>query len=253
MSIHIKNAHELQRMRAANAIVAAALKLAQEAVRPGLKTIELSCMIEDYICSQGAIPSFKGYPGEAGPFPAAACISVNDVVVHGIPTSYALQEGDIVSVDIGAVLEGYHGDAARTFAVGDLPEDKARLIRITEQSFWDGMAQALAGKRIGDLSAAVQATAEAAGYGVVRELVGHGIGTEMHEPPDVPNFGKAGHGPRLQAGMCLAVEPMINMGAPDVYLDKDGWTIRTADHLPSAHYENTIIITDGEPEVLTLF
>lgn len=253
MSITIKSAHEIELMRAANALVAEALKLASEAVQPGLTTMALSLMIEDFIVGRGAIPSFKGYPGEAGPFPAAACISVNDVVVHGIPGSYVLQEGDIVSVDIGTVVDGYNGDAARTFAVGEISEDKARLIAFTEQSFWDGIAQAKAGNRIGDISAAVQKTAEAAGYSVVRELVGHGIGTEMHEPPDIPNYGRAGFGPRLAAGMCLAVEPMINQGKASVYIEDDGWTIRTSDGLPSAHYENTIVVTDGEPEVLSLF
>ncbi len=250
----IKNAHEIALMRAANAIVAGALKLAQEAIRPGLRTAELSQLIEEYIVGHGAIPSFKGYDaGASTPFPAAACISVNDMVVHGIPDAYVLQEGDIVSVDIGTYIDGYNGDAARTFGVGQISEENARLIRITEQSFWDGIAQAKAGNRIGDMAAAIQKTAEDAGFGVVRELVGHGIGQNMHEPPDVPNFGRAGRGPRLQAGLCLAVEPMINRGTPDIYVGEDGWTVRTADGLPSAHYENTIVITDGDPEVLTLY
>lgn len=254
MSVNIKSEREIELMRISGRIVAGALQLAGEIVEPGVSTGQLNGEIEKYIVSHGAVPSFKNYPaGGENPFPAGACISVNDVVVHGIPGDLVLQEGDIVSVDIGAYINGYHGDAARTFPVGKVGEDRKRLIEVTERSFWDGIAYAREGHRLGDLSAAVQATAEAAGYGVVRELVGHGVGAKLHEAPDVPNFGRAGHGMRLRKGMVIAVEPMINMGTPDVYMDGDGWTVRTADGLPSAHYENTIVITDGAPELLTLY
>lgn len=254
MGVNIKSEREIQRMRVAGKIVAGALQLAGQMIEPGLTTAALNAEIEKYIAAQGAVPSFKNYPpGAKNPFPAGACISVNDVVVHGIPDGMALQDGDIVSVDIGAYIGGFHGDAARTFPVGKVSEEVARLIEVTEQSFWDGIAQAKDGARLGDLSAAVQATAEAAGYGVVREMVGHGVGAQLHEAPDVPNFGRAGHGIRLLKGMTIAVEPMINMGTADIYIDDDGWTVHTADGLPSAHYENTIVITDGAPEILTLY
>lgn len=240
-------------MRISGAIVAGALKLAGEMIEPGLSTAELNGEIEKYIAGHGAVPSFKNYPpGAKNPFPAGACISINDVVVHGIPGEILLAEGDIVSVDIGAYLNGFHGDAARTFPVGKVDDAVLRLIEVTEQCFWDGIAQARDGARLGDIGAAVQATAEAAGYGVVREMVGHGVGAKLHEEPDVPNFGRAGHGLRLQKGMVLAVEPMINLGTADIYMDDDGWTVHTADGLPSAHYENTIVVTDGDPEILTL-
>ena len=253
MGINIKSEREIQRMRASGAIVAGALKLAGEMIEPGLRTALLNEEIEKYILSHGADPSFKNYPpGAKNPFPAGACISINDVVVHGIPGDRVLEEGDIVSVDIGAYLDGFHGDAARTFPVGKVEESVLRLIQVTEQCFWAGIAQAKAGARLGDIGAAVQAMAEGAGYGVVREMVGHGVGANLHEEPDVPNFGRAGRGMRLQKGMVIAVEPMINMGTADIYMDEDGWTVHTADGLPSAHYENTIVITDGDPEILTL-
>lgn len=254
MGVNIRSEREIQRMRTSGKIVDGALQLAGQMIEPGLRTSTLNEEIEKFIAAQGAIPSFKNYPpGAKNPFPAGACISINDVVVHGIPGETVLQEGDIVSVDIGAYLGGFHGDAARTFPVGHVSAEVARLVRVTEQSFWAGIAQAKDGARLGDLSAAVQATAEASGFGVVREMVGHGVGANLHEEPDVPNFGRAGHGIRLRKGMTIAVEPMINMGTADIFMEEDGWTVRTADGLPSAHYENTIVITDGEPEILTLY
>lgn len=244
----IKTDREIEMMKRAGAIVAGAHNIAQHAIVPGMTTEQLSTLIDNYIVDHGATPSFKNYNG----FPAAACISVNEQVVHGIPGPRVLNEGDIVSIDIGAKLDGYHGDAARTWGVGQITEDKRRLIQVTEQAFWDGIQFAVAGNRIGDISAAVQKIAENAGYGVVRELIGHGVGQNLHEPPDVPNFGRAGHGVRLVCGMTIAVEPMINLGTKDVLMLDDGWTVITADGLVSAHYENTIAITDGEPVVLTL-
>jgi methionyl aminopeptidase len=246
--MNLKSSNEIALMKKAGSVVFGALELARTLVCPGITTAQLNDEIEKFILSKGATPSFKGLYD----FPAAACISVNEQVVHGIPGPRVLQEGDIVSVDIGACLGGYHGDAARTFPVGKVSPEVQRLIEITEKSFWDGIAQARVGKRLGDISHAIQTTAEAAGYGVVRELIGHGIGTEIHQPPDVPNYGKPGHGWRLEPGLTIAVEPMINQGTRRVYQLDDGWTIVTADGAYSAHYENTIAITDGEPEILTM-
>ena len=248
--IHIKSTREIELMKQSGQIVAGALSLARKMAVPGVSTEEINRAIDDYITAHGAWPSFKHY-GEP-PFPAAACISVNEAVVHGIPNSYVLKEGDIVSVDVGAKLNGYHGDAARTFAVGEIDSEARRLIDITEKSFWAGIAIAKEGNRLGDVSHAIEEVAVAAGFGVVKELVGHGVGENLHEDPNVPNYGSAGRGPRLQAGMALAIEPMINEGTADIFLADDEWTVVTADHKRSAHYENTIIITDGEPLILTL-
>lgn len=245
----IKTDREIELMKVSGQIVAGALKLAGEMVRPGLTTKALNAAIDDYIISQGAWPSFKHY-GEP-PFPAAACISVNEAVVHGIPNDYVLKEGDIVSVDIGALKDGYHGDAARTFAVGEISSEAKRLIQVTEESFWAGIACAKEGNRLGDISHAIEKTATDAGFSVVMELVGHGIGKDLHEDPNVPNYGRAGHGVRLQKGMALAIEPMINQGKRHIELLDDDWTIVTRDGMLSAHYENTIVISDGEPLVLT--
>ncbi len=248
--IHIRSEREIKLLQQSGLIVAGALALAKEMVRPGLKTSELNQAIDDYITAQGAWPSFKHY-GDP-PFPAASCISVNDAVVHGIPGSYVLQEGDIVSIDVGAKLNGYHGDAARTFAVGKISQEAQRLIDVTEQSFWAGARAARPGNRIGDISHAIEEVASAAGYGIVRELVGHGVGENLHEDPNVPNYGPAGRGPRLQAGMVLAIEPMINQGTASIAVLDDEWTIVTADSKLSAHYENTVVITDDEPILTTL-
>lgn len=246
--MNIKTANEIAIMKKAGRIVYYALELAGKTVKPGLTTAELNDVIEDYILSQNAVPSFKNYNG----FPAASCISVNDQVVHGIPGPRKFCEGDIVSVDVGAIFEGFHGDAARTFAVGDIPDNLKRLIEVTKQCFFDGLEMAKAGNRVGDISHAIETTAHASGYGVVRELVGHGIGRNMHEKPDVPNFGPKGRGARLSPGLTIAIEPMINEGAKEVLMLDDGWTIITKDGKCSAHYENTVAITDGEPMILTL-
>ncbi|MDR0841348.1 MAG: type I methionyl aminopeptidase [Christensenellaceae bacterium] len=246
----IKNAADIEKMRAAGRVVGDTLQRLAELAKPGVTTAELDAAAEDCIRSHGAEPSFLGLYG----YPKSICASVNEQVVHGIPGSYKLREGDIVGVDVGAKLNGFHGDAARTLCVGGVTPEVQRLVQVTKECFFAGIQFAKRGYRISDISGAIQAHAEANGYGVVRELVGHGIGRDMHESPDVPNFlSKAmGHGVRLVPGMTLAIEPMINMGGKEVYQLSDGWTVITKDGLPSAHYENTIVITEGEPELLTL-
>ena len=248
--IIIKTKPEIEIMKDAGKIVRDALLKAEESIHAGMTTKELDMIIENCITSHGAKPSFKNYNG----FPAASCISPNCVVVHGIPSEKTvLHEGDIVSVDIGAFFKGYHADAARTFPVGNISSEARRLIDVTKECFFKGAANALKGKRVGDIGFAVQTLAEGNGYGVVRELVGHGVGKELHESPDVPNYGRQGHGIRLAAGMVIAIEPMINEGRPEIDFDRsDGWTVRTRDRLLSAHYENTVVVTDGEPVFLTL-
>lgn len=244
----IKTAKDRDGMRAASKVVKAALDAAERFIRPGVTTLEIDAVVEETIRGLGAIPSEKGYQG----YPNASCVSVNDVVVHGIPSLTTVKDGDIVSVDITALLNGYQGDAARTFAVGDVSEQNRRLIAAAQAAFEAGMEYARAGNRVGDISSAIQLYSELNGYGVVRALTGHGIGHKMHEPPEVPNFGKRHSGAPLKEGLCLAVEPMITAGDWRVYIDRDGWTVRTADKSNAAHYENTIIITDGAPEILTL-
>ena len=246
--IVIKNGHDLACMRQAGKITAAARALAGEMVRPGVSTKEIDKAVHDFIVSQGAKPSFLNYHG----FPASTCISVNSTVIHGIPGSYKLQEGDIVSVDVGAFYKGFHGDCAATFPCGTLSAEAQRLIDVTKQSFFEGIAFATRGHRVSDISHAIQTYVESNGFSVVRSFVGHGVGRQLHEEPEVPNFGKAGHGPRLLRGMTLAIEPMVNEGVYDVRVLKDGWTTVTADGKLSAHYENTVLITDGEPEILTV-
>lgn len=245
--ISLKSQRELEKMRRAGRITAAARTLAGKMVAPGVTTLQIDTAVRRFIESHGAKPSFLGYGG----FPGSACISVNDEVIHGIPGHRKLKEGDIVSVDVGAYIDGFHGDCAGTFPCGQVSEEALRLIRVTEQSFWAGLKQAVPGKRVSDISHAVQQLAESYGYGVVREYVGHGVGSKLHEAPEVPNYGPAGHGPRLQAGMVIAVEPMINMGGKEIRNMKDGWTVRTADGSMAAHYENTIAITEHGPEILT--
>ena len=246
--IAIKNERELVLMRKACKITAAARALAGEMVRPGVSTKQIDKAVHDYIVSQGAKPSFLGYHG----FPASTCISVNSTVIHGIPGGYVLKEGDIVSVDVGAYYEGYHGDCAATFACGAISTEAQRLIDVTKQSFFEGIRFATRGHRVSDISHAVQKHVESNGFSVVRSFVGHGVGAQLHEEPEVPNFGAAGHGPRLIPGMTLAIEPMVNAGTYDVRVLRDGWTTVTADGKLSAHYENTVLITDGEPEILTV-
>ncbi len=235
-------------MRQACRITAAARALAGEMVRPGVKTKEIDKAVHDFIVAQGAKPSFLNYTG----YPASACISVNNVVIHGIPGDYTLQEGDIVSIDVGAFWKGFHGDCAATFACGEISPEAEKLISVTKQSFFEGLKLARQGYRVSDISHAVQAYVEENGFSVVRAFVGHGVGENLHEEPEVPNYGSPGRGPRLIRGMTLAIEPMVNMGGHDVRILKDRWTTVTADGSLSAHYENTVLITDGEPEILTV-
>ena len=246
--ITIKTDADLQRMDAAGRVVEETLRLLKTLARPGVTTAELDHEAERFIRSRGATPSFLHYHG----YPKSICTSGNEQVVHGIPGPYRLKDGDILSVDVGACLDGFQGDAARTYLIGNVPEEVRSLVRVTRESFFAGLRYARAGNRIGDISAAIQAHAEAHGYGVVREMIGHGIGREMHEEPNVPNYGRAGHGPRLEKGMTIAIEPMINLGTARIRQLADGWTTITADGKPSAHYENTVAITDGEPRLLTL-
>ena len=246
--IAIKNGQELLNMRQACKITAAARALAGEMVRPGVSTKEIDQAVHDFIVSQGAKPSFLGYGG----FPGSTCISVNDTVIHGIPGGYVLQEGDIVSVDVGAYYKGFHGDCAATYPCGTISADAQRLIDVTKQSFYEGIRFAKKGLRVSDISHAIQTYVESNGYSVVRSFVGHGVGAQLHEEPEVPNYGPSGRGPRLLPGMTLAIEPMVNAGTYEVQVLKDRWTTVTADGKLSAHYENTVLITDGEPEILTV-
>lgn len=247
--IVLKTGRELNVMKEACRISAGALKTAGKAVEPGITTAELDKLAEDYIISQGAIPNFKNYHG----YPATACISVNNEVIHGIPSrKRKLKQGDIVSIDLGAKFEGFHGDNAATFACGDISPEAKRLMDITEQSLYKGIAAAVSGGRIGDIAAAVQSFVEANGYSVVRQFVGHGIGRELHEAPEVPNFGTAGRGIRLLPGMTLAIEPMVNAGGYEVKVLPDGWTVLTRDGSLSAHFEHTVVITNDGPKILTV-
>ncbi len=247
--ISIKSPSEIEKMRRAGRITAAARALAGKMVLPGVTTLEIDTAVRKFIRSQGGEPSFLGYAG----YPGSACISVNDEVIHGIPSKkVVLKEGDIVSVDVGACVDGFHGDCAATYPCGKVSPEAERLIAVTEQSFWEGIKFARVGYRVSDISHAVQQYVEAQGFSLVRDYVGHGVGAKLHEPPEVPNFGPAGHGPRLMAGMTLAVEPMVNQGTWEVKVMKDGWTVKTLDGKLAAHYENSILITDGEPEILTV-
>ena len=245
--ICIKNSRELAAMREACIISARALKLGGEAVEAGVTTAEIDRIIRKYIESQGAKPSFLGYGG----FPAGACISVNETVIHGIPDKRVLKAGDIVSIDVGAYYGGYHGDNAATFAVGDISPQAQALLDATRESLYEGIAAAKAGGRVGDIGAAVQRYVEMRGYSVVRQFVGHGVGTNLHEDPSVPNFGTPGRGPRLVPGMTIAIEPMVNVGGSEVEILRDGWTTVTKDGSLSAHFEHTIAITTDGPVILT--
>jgi len=246
--INIKSDIEIQYMRSAGKVVAQTLSLIEEVIKPGITTAEIDKLAEEFIIKQGAKPSFKGYCG----FPASICTSVNDEVVHGIPTNRILLEGDIISIDCGAILNGYHGDAARTFPVGKVSTVAEMLIETTKNSFFKGVEKAIVGNRLSDISAAVQCYAEEHGYSVVRDFVGHGIGKSMHEDPEVPNYGAPGKGPRLVHGMVLAIEPMINIGKHYVKVNANRWTVVTRDGSLSAHYENTVAILENGPEILTL-
>ncbi len=245
--ITLKSPHEIEAMRRAGKITAAARAFAGEMVRPGVTTQEIDKAVYEFITKHGATPSFLHYNG----YPASVCISVNDEIIHGIPGKRVLQEGDIVSVDVGAYIGGYHGDCAGTFPCGKISEEAQRLIDVTRQSFFEGLRYAREGYRVGDISHAIQAYVESNGFSIVREYVGHGIGTKMHEAPEVPNYGHPGRGPRLLRGMTLAVEPMVNAGTAAICQMPDGWTVKTADGKYAAHYENSILITSGDPELLT--
>ncbi len=246
--IVLKTSNELSLMKEACVLSAQALQIAGQAVRPGVSTWEIDKIAHDFIVKHGGTPSFLGYSG----YPATACISVNHQVIHGIPSKQViLKEGDIVSIDLGAQLHGYHGDNAATFAVGAVSPEAQRLMDITREALYKGIDAAVSGGRIGDISAAVQQHAEGAGFSVVRQFVGHGVGKKLHEEPEVPNFGTAGRGVRLIPGMTLAIEPMINMGTPGVRTLQDGWTVETADGALSAHFEHTIAITSNGPVILT--
>lgn len=249
MTVTIKSSQEIERMREAGKILAAVHQELGEKIRPGMSTMEIDRMGEEMIRGYGCIPSFKNYCG----YPASVCVSVNEEVVHGIPSdSRILKEGDIVSLDAGVIYKGYHSDAARTVAVGEISEEARLLIRRTRQSFFEGMKKAFAGNHLHDISRAIGDYAKKFGYGVVRDLCGHGIGSSLHEEPEIPNYRKFLRGIKLRPGMTLAVEPMINIGTADVFWMDDEWTVITADQSLSAHYENTILITDGRPEILSL-
>ncbi len=248
MSVTIKSKSDIQKLREAGRIAANALVHAGKVIHPGMTTKQLDKSIHDFIVGCGAVPTFLGYGG----FPASACISINDEIIHGIPShKRVIREGDIVSVDVGATFNGFVGDTAYTFAVGDISEEAADLLRVTEASLYAAIDAAKVGARLGDVSHTVEEYCGSRGYGIVREYCGHGIGREMHEDPEVPNYGKPGHGPRLQKNMTIAVEPMVNVGGYEVRVLDNGWTVVTADGSLSAHYENSLLVTDGEPEILT--
>lgn len=246
--ISVKSPREIEMMRIAGRIVAETLELMRESIRPGITTLELDTIAEAHIKKSGGIPAFKGYNG----FPASICSSINEQVVHGIPGSTVLKDGDIIGIDIGAVYGGYYGDAARSYGIGHIDDELEKLLRVTEESFFAGIEYALEGNRLSDISNRIQKHVESNGFSIVRDFVGHGIGSNMHEEPQIPNYGPPSKGPRLVAGMALAIEPMVNLGRYPVKVLKDGWTVVTADGKPSAHYENTIVITKGKPEILTL-
>ncbi|MBN2287538.1 MAG: type I methionyl aminopeptidase [Tissierellales bacterium] len=245
--IIIKTDREIQLMREAGRINAQAHDLVKQLITPGITTMELDQAVEEFIRSKNAIPAFKGYQG----FPATICASVNEEVVHGIPGGRVLKDGDIISIDIGNLFEGYAGDSADTYPVGTISQEAKKLIEVTRKSFYEGIKFAKEGYRLSDISHAVQKCVEKEGFSVVRDFVGHGIGKELHEDPQIPNFGKPGRGPRLQKGMVLAIEPMVNQGVYNVWLLENDWTVITRDGKLSAHYEHTIAITDGEPAILT--
>ncbi|MEA5074685.1 MAG: type I methionyl aminopeptidase [Eubacterium aggregans] len=247
--INVKSSQDIEYMRMAGRLVAECHELLAEAIKPGITTLELDKMAEDYFKKNGAVPTFLGYQG----FPNSICASINGEVVHGIPNHRRLEEGDIIAIDLGATLNGFVGDAARTHGVGNISETAKKLIDVTRESFFKGIAFARQGYRLSDVSHAIQCYVEANGFSVVRDYVGHGIGREMHEDPPIPNFGKPGHGPRLCQGMCLAIEPMVNVGNYDVEVLDNDWTVVTTDGSLSAHYENTIVVTgESEPEILTM-
>jgi len=250
MAITIKSEREIELMRESCRLLSIVHKEMEEAIRPGMSTLDIDILGDKTIRKLGCIPNFKNYHG----YPASICVSVNDEVVHGIPNKRRiLQEGDIVSLDAGLIYKGYHSDAARTHGVGEISKEAAKLIEVTKQSFFEGIKMAKDGNYLHEISNAIDAYIKPYGYGIVRDLVGHGIGTQLHEDPQIPNFAQVRRGPKLRAGMTLAIEPMVNIGRADVAWLDDDWTVVTADGSLSAHYENTVLITDGEPEILTLY
>lgn len=246
--IYIKSAGEVEKMRQSGLILAECFEVIKPYIKPGIKTSELDKITKEHILSKGAKPSFLNYAG----FPGSICASVNDVVIHGIPGSYELKEGDIISLDVGVLKDGFHTDACRTFAVGEISPEAKRLMEVTEQSFFEGMKYARFGERLFSISATIQDYVESNGFSIVRNYCGHGVGKNLHEDPEVPNYGVFGKGNRLMKNMTLAIEPMVNMGKPQTKTLSDGWTVVTADGKYAAHYENTIVITDGEPLILTM-
>ena len=255
MKIYLKTEDEIELMRQANQLVGKTLGESAKHIKPGVTTLQLDKIADEFIRDHGATPTFKGFPNPyGGPFPASICTSVNDVVVHGVPNKETvLKDGDIISVDCGTLLNGFNGDSCYTFCVGEVSEEVKALLKTTKESLYLGIDNAQAGKHLGDISSAVQDHCEAHGYGIVRELTGHGIGREMHEDPQVPNYGRRGNGVMLKAGMCLAIEPMITMGKRDIWLDQDRWTIRTRDGKPAAHFEHTVVVRKGKAEILSSF
>lgn len=250
--IHYKSKEEVELMRISNLMVGKALALIASNIKPGISTLQLDSLAEQFIRDNGATPSFKGYGKPA--FPFACCISVNDAVVHGFPTRESLKEGDVVSVDVGVYKNGFHGDSAYTFAVGHAPVEVAKLMTDTKASLYKGIEKAVHGNRVGDIAFAIQNyTERERGYGVVRELVGHGVGRHLHEEPQVPNYGKRGTLQKLKEGMVIAIEPMINLGTKNVYHDDDGWTIRTEDGKPAAHYEHSVCVQKNKADILSSF
>ncbi len=252
--IYLKTEDEINLLRNANLLVGQTLTEVAKIVKPGVTTRELDTLAEQFIRDHGAVPTFKGFPNPYGsPFPASLCTSVNGVVVHGIPNDEPLKEGDIVSVDCGALLDGFNGDSCYTFCVGEVSEEIKQLLRVTKESLYKAIDQAIVGRRIGDISYAVQSHCEQYGYGVVKEFVGHGIGREMHEDPQVPNYGRQGTGKQLKNGLCIAIEPMITLGSPEIQLMEDRWSVITRDRKPAAHFEHTIAIHHGKAEILSSF
>ena len=247
--IHLKTQEEIELLRENNLLVSATLAEVAKHIKPGITTLQLDAIAEKFIRSHGAVPGFLGYGG----FPNTLCVSVNEQVVHGIPSDYALREGDIVSVDCGTIMKGFYGDSAYTFAVGRIEPEIQQLLDVTKEALYKGVAQAKAGNRVGDISAAVQEHAEKNGCSVVRELVGHGLGRNMHEDPEVPNYGARGRGPLLKEGMVICIEPMINLGTKYVVFERDGWTVRTRDRKPSAHFEFAVAIGKDGADILTDF
>ena len=252
--IFLKTEDEIELMRAANLLVGDTLAEIAKMIKPGVTTAQLNSVAEEYIRDHGAVPTFLGFPNpHGGPFPASICTSVNDVVVHGVPNDTPLKDGDIVSVDCGTLLNGFNGDSCYTFCVGEVSEEVKALLQTTKESLYKGIEAALPGKRIGDIGASIQEHCSKAGYGIVREFIGHGIGKEMHEDPQVPNYGRRGNGPMIKNGLCIAIEPMITMGDPAVYMMPDRWTIKTRDGKVAAHYEHTIAIHKGKFDILSSF